>query len=186
MDSARTALQLAKCHVAIPRSGRLPNSRLPFGTLGARCGRRDQASEPAFGTAWTRSANKRGNALAEGGEAITAGLVVEHASQPRLAGAGRPHDDEIVVLVDALAGGKSLKERMVKTASGAIVDILDAGDLTYLRTAQAPYETGDLAINEVTEPIGVWHLCALGLFCSSMSVSAMAARPRARRRSTVG
>lgn len=93
-------------------------------------------------------------------------------------------------ITDPLAGGQGLEEGAVKTASGAIVDVLDGGDLTQLGTGQAAREaavvaSGGLAIDEEAEPIGVRHPGRLGIVLQFGEGIAMATRPRARKRSMV-
>ena len=150
-----------------------------------------QAGQTAFAARLGEIGEQAGCPLVEDGEAVAAGLVAERTGKPGLPGAGWADDDQVVGLTDPLAGGEGLEERTVETAGGAIVDVLDGGRLTELGAGQAAREAAvvagsDLAIDEEAEPIGVRHLGGLGIVLQFDEVSAMAARPRARKRSTVG
>ena len=130
--------------------------------------RGDQARQTAFAARLGEIGEQAGCSLVEDGEAVAASFVAERTGKPGLAGAGWADNDQVVGITDPLAGGESLEERAVKAASGAIVHVLDGGDLTQLGTGQAAHEaavvaSGDLAIDEEAEPIGVRHPGRLGI-----------------------
>jgi len=61
-----------------------------------------------------------------GPEALAAGLGAEGAGDEGLAHAGRPADQDLLVLLDPAAGGELADEGLVELAAGRVVDRLDA------------------------------------------------------------
>ena len=98
----------------------------------------------------------------------------------------------MMMLTDPFAGRKLEEEGAVKAAVGAEVDVLDNGRLAQPGLTQAAGEplvlaAGRLAIDEQPEPVFATEFApASGAFCSSRKASAIAVRPSARKRSTVG
>ena len=153
--------------------------------------RRDQARQTAFAARLGEIGEQAGCSLVEDGEAVAAGLVAERAGKPGLADAGWADNDQVVAVADPLTGGEVLEERTIETAGGAIVDVLDGGGLAQLGLAKRRVRrrfsrvvTSRSTRRPSQSSCGI--SAASGLFCSSMKASAMAARPRARKRSTVG
>src|SRR5207302_1826471 len=77
-----------------------------------------------------------GNPLIENRAVVAAGLVTQGTSKPRLAHAGRPAQDQIVMRVDPLTIGELVKQRAVEAAWGPGSDVLDAGLLAQSGVAQ--------------------------------------------------
>jgi hypothetical protein len=105
------------------------------------------------------------DALIEHGAVVAAGLVAERRSEPALADAGRPADQEIGLVVDPSAFDQHRQETAVEAARGAIVDVLDAGLLAQLGVLQplrqplvAPQR--GFAIEQQRKPFGMPRLAA--------------------------
>src|SRR5258708_2254360 len=113
-------------------------------------------------------------AIVEHGEALTAGVVTEGASKPRLADAGWADDDQMMMVADPFAGGELEEQGAVEAAVCPEVDVLDNRGLAQPSLAQTAggalvLAVGPLAIHEQPEPIlprqlrgigGVLHILA--------------------------
>src|SRR5205823_9255332 len=112
-------------------------------------------------TAGEREFRKQlGIPLIENRAVVAAGLVTQGTSKPRLAHAGRPAQDQIVMRVDPLTIGELVKERAVEAAWGPVIDVLDAGLLAQSGIAQPGGKPlvaamSELAIEQEAEPVGM-------------------------------
>lgn len=100
------------------------------------------------------------NALIEDGAIITTGLVAQRAGKPTLTDAGRAADDQIIVIVDPVAGDEPLEERTIKAARGPIIDVFNKGLLPELGMAQPRDEllivsVGHLPVEQKGKPFGM-------------------------------
>jgi len=106
------------------------------------------------------------DALVEHRTIVAAGLVAERRGEPTLADTGRAADQEIDVIVDPASLDKLGEQRAVKTARGAVVDVLDARLLAQLGVAQAGGEPlvvaqRGFALEQKREPFVVTEACGL-------------------------
>src|SRR3954451_2302693 len=97
----------------------------------------------------------------------------------------------MMVLTDPFAVRKLEEESTVEPAVGTEVDVLDNGGLAQPGVAQAAGKAlvlaaGRLAIDEQPEPIFATEFAGIGSVLQLEKASAMAVKPSARRRSTVG
>jgi hypothetical protein len=134
---------------------------------------------------------KPGQPLIAHREPVTRGLVAEGASDETLAGTGRAQDQDVVVLVQPTAAGEAVDQAAVETARGAVVDILEAGDLTQPGKAQALGERGvvafdGLAIDQHRQALVEAEAITVGQACCSSSALAMPVRRKRRNVSIVG
>src|SRR6266851_8391960 len=107
--------------------------------------RSQHSRQAAFAARLGQVAEQTTGALIDHREAFAAGLVTESARQPRLADAGRPDHDQVVMIAHPLAGSELLEQGAVEPAVGAEVDVLDDGGLTQPGFAQATGEALVLA-----------------------------------------
>jgi hypothetical protein len=150
-----------------------------------------QPRQPAFAARLGEVGEQARGALVEHRKALTAGLVAESASQPRLADTGRPDQAKMMMLANPLTARELEEESPVEAAVGAEVDVLDDGRLAQPGLAQTAGEplvlaAGRLAVDEQPEPILVAEFAGIGSALQLDESIAMAVRPSARRRSTVG
>lgn len=101
-----------------------------------------------------------GDPLIEDGSVVAAGAVANGRSEPTLAHARWPGEDQIVVGRDEVAGTELLEESAVKTAGGLVVDILDDGLMAQLGISkpgcQTPVATiGHFAVDQEAKPLGM-------------------------------
>ncbi|KZA22414.1 hypothetical protein LV40_04117 [Acinetobacter baumannii] len=66
-------------------------------------------------------------AQVQGAIALAAGLVAQGAGQPGFAGTGRAGQQQVVLLADPVATGQGGDQTLVQGASGAAVEIFQAG-----------------------------------------------------------
>src|SRR5437763_11936603 len=97
----------------------------------------------------------------------------------------------MMVPADPFTARELEEQSPVEAAVGAEIDVLDDGRLAQPGLAQAAGKplvlaASRLAIDEQPEPILATEFAGIGALCSSRKASAMAVRPSARRRSTVG
>ena len=64
------------------------------------------------------------------GAVVAAGLVAKRTGKPTFAGACWPADQQTLVPCDPIAGDELGEQRLVETALGLHVDVLDDGRLT--------------------------------------------------------
>src|SRR6266478_6118058 len=89
--------------------------------------RAQQTRMAAVAACQSEFAEQPRHALIEHGAIVAAGLVAERRSEPALADAGGPADQQIGVVVDPSAFDQHGQQAAVETARGAIVDVFDAG-----------------------------------------------------------
>src|SRR5208282_6618838 len=108
-----------------------------------------------------------GHAGVENGEVLSARLVAEGASEPTLAQAARPGQEQIAALGDPVTGGELEEERAVEPARTLIVDVLDAGRVTQPGDPGARFELllpaqREFVFEQQAEPFGVFKATRFG------------------------
>src|SRR5271166_4010643 len=108
-----------------------------------------------------------GGAGVEDGHVFSTRLVAERASEPTLAQAARPGQEQIAALGDPVASGELEEERAVEPARDLIVDVLDAGWMTQARDPGARFELllsaqRQLVFEQQTEPVGMIEAADFG------------------------
>jgi hypothetical protein len=126
-----------------------------------------QPRQPPFAARLGEIGEQARGAFVEHREALTAGLVAERASQPRLADTGRANEAKMMMVTDPFAARKLEEESPVEAAVGAEVDVLDDGRLAQPGLAQTAGEplvlaAGRLAIDEQPEPILAAEFAGIG------------------------
>jgi hypothetical protein len=93
--------------------------------------------------------------------------VAERAGEPALADAARTGDQEIAVLADEVAPGELEEQGALEAASGAIIDVFDAGIVAQLRGPGAGLEAllpaqCHLMFEQQAKPFGMIEAFAVG------------------------
>src|SRR5271155_4959290 len=87
------------------------------------------------------------HAMIEDGAIVAAGLVAKRTGKPTFAGSGRPADQQALVPCDPIAGDELGEQRLIETALGLDVDILDDGRLAQACELQSADEFLVLALD---------------------------------------
>ncbi len=128
----------------------------------------EQARVAAVAACQTQVAEQTGGAHVERGMAAADGGVGEGTGDERLAAAGRPGDEQVVVGVDPAGLGQAEDDGAVEAAWGPEVDLLHADALAQLGRLQAQLEPPvitrlGLAVDEQAEPLLEAELQVLAL-----------------------
>ena len=111
--------------------------------------RRKQLRVASVGAGDGQRAEQPGQAQVEGAVAVAAGAVGERASDPALADAGRPADQDVEMLSDPAPVGEREDERLVEAAAVPEVDVLDAGVVLEPGATQPVRELSGVAFGEL-------------------------------------
>ena len=90
----------------------------------------EQASMAAVAACQRQRIEQPRHAMIEHRAIVSAGLVRQRASDPTFADAGRADDDQVLMLIDPVAGGELGEQRLVEPARRLHIDVLDDGVLS--------------------------------------------------------
>lgn len=103
--------------------------------LGERC---QPLAEAPIGMRHLEFIEQSGNPDIKHGQPLPARLIAQRASNPGLAAAGGAGQDQVLLEANPVAAGKVRHLPLIQSATGSVIDVLDAGFLFELGCLQQP------------------------------------------------